>query len=299
MKLNWNSIAVVGAIALFGAACSDIATNPTRGPGAPSFLVGPGEGTKVDYTGQGFTNGALNNARCDNNTDDGGTGLGFPPASQGYLLWVLTANGATDASLYLPTALGGQVQMVQVGGTWKYMSPYADVGALSGVFARYTGDVRGKVQLVVSHGCRPTRAFGAWCSPGFWRNNYGDGAGVAIFGSPAPSLSSLLFSSTAATAATVFPTSGLAGTQWTTLQSMSLADVLAAPSTKPSATYNFGTGAVILTPFNAVGAYLTNQIPGFVFDPARIGQESEAPGTTCPLNAHGQPNPDFIPTAVP
>jgi hypothetical protein len=26
------------------------------------------------------------------------------------------------------------------------------------------------VQLVISHGCRPTGGDGAWCSPGFWRN---------------------------------------------------------------------------------------------------------------------------------
>jgi hypothetical protein len=64
---------------------------------------------------------------------------------------------------------------------------------------------------------------------------------------------------------------------------MTLGGILGAPSTKPSATYNFGTGNTNLTPFNAVGAYFTSLIPGYVFDPAQVGLENH----NCPIDANG------------
>ena len=37
-----------------------------------------------------------------------------------------------------------------------------------------------------------------------------------------------------------------------------------------------------LTAFNATGAYLTDQIPGYTFDPSRIGDDE-----ACPIDNHG------------
>jgi hypothetical protein len=37
-----------------------------------------------------------------------------------------------------------------------------------------------------------------------------------------------------------------------------------------------------LTAFNAVGAYLTDLIPGYSFDPALVGSDE-----ACPIDAHG------------
>ncbi len=94
-------------------------------------------GTTVNYTGQGFnfdgTTHNLNDERCgltgQNDANDGGTGQfadwngpGQPyETGQGYLVWVLTANGAMSAKLNLPD---GTVDMFKVGGTFKYASQH-------------------------------------------------------------------------------------------------------------------------------------------------------------------------------
>lgn len=142
-------------------------------------------GTIVTYTGNGFnydgTTYNLNDERCgltgQNDANDGGTGQfadwngpGQPyETGQGYLVWVLTANGATSAKLNLPD---GTVNMIKVGGTFKYASQYYPYATLVGlpVTAEYEGKVKGNVNLVVSHGCQPFETEGAWCSPGYWRN---------------------------------------------------------------------------------------------------------------------------------
>jgi hypothetical protein len=137
----------------------------------PAFAV-----TTVTYLGNGFnydgTTYNLNNERCgltgQNDADDGGTGQFAdwngpgPPyeTGQGYLLWVLTANGALSPTLHLPD---GDVAMIKVGGAYKYASPYYTYESLTdgSVSAEYTGNVRGNVQLVVSHGCQPFETEGA------------------------------------------------------------------------------------------------------------------------------------------
>ena len=112
-------------------------------------------------------------------------------------------------------------------------------------------------QLVISHGCAPKQAQGTWCSPGFWRNtlNFSPNGWTTIGVAPPGPLYNDVIDD---------PDLGYAGTGPTLLA------VLNSPQT-------YGGAA-----FNAVGAYLTNQIPGYQFDPSLVGS-SEA----CPLDAHG------------
>ncbi|MBL1379321.1 hypothetical protein [Zobellella iuensis] len=236
-------------------------------------------GTIVTYTGQGFTfddtTANLKNERCgltgQDDADDGGTGQfadwngpGQPyQEGQPYLLWVLTANGATSAKLNLP---GGSVDMIQVGGTFKYASQYYNYNALVGlpVTAKYQGTVRGNVQLVVSHGCQPFEGEeGAWCSPGFWRN--AADAAWALTGHAKTDL----FNDTVVpdfydTASAANPT---------------LIQVLTTPNAN---TFGAASGPYGLNAFNATGAFLTDQLPGFHFDPSRIGEEN-----ACPIDNSG------------
>jgi len=149
------------------------------------------DGTTVAYTGQGFIDDGtgtgtliLKSDRCGTGTaNDGGTGqfanwngLGQPyQAGQPYLVWVLTANGATAAHIYdtdgntFPVHPG--FNMFPVGGTFKYASPYfSPDDTIGSVFADYLGRARGSVQLTVSHGCAPFELEACWCSPGYWKN---------------------------------------------------------------------------------------------------------------------------------
>jgi hypothetical protein len=152
--------------------------------------------------------------------------------------------------------------MVQVGGTWKYVSAYFDVGTLTGfpAHATYTASVRGNVQLVVSHGCPgEEEREGAWCSPGFWRN--ADDSAWELIG----------VSKDAKFNQTVVPDfylnpSGLDPTLGDVLHHQGSANHYGAAAPP----YN-------LNAFNATGAYLTDQIPGFKFDPAKIGTENACP----------------------
>jgi hypothetical protein len=235
-------------------------------------------GTIVTYTGQGFnfdgTTYNLNDERCgltgQNDANDGGTGQfadwngpGQPyEAGQGYLVWVLTANGATSAKLNLPD---GTVDMIKVGGTFKYASQYYSYASLVGlpVTAEYEGKAKGSVQLVVSHGCQPFETEGAWCSPGYWRN--AADAAWALTGYAKTDL----FNNTVVpdfydTASAADPT---------------LIQVLTTPGAN---TFGAASGPYGLNAFNATGAFLTDQIPGFHFDPDLIGAEN-----ACPIDNHG------------
>ena len=94
------------------------------------------EGTAVPYAGNGFTGGALNTQQ-DNNS------------GERYLAWVLSANGATSATITLPD---GTHDMTKVGGTFKFTSEPFKASELQNVSASYEGKVKGNVKLVVSHG---------------------------------------------------------------------------------------------------------------------------------------------------
>lgn len=235
----------------------------------------------VMYSGQGFnfdgTTYNLNDERCgltgQNDANDGSTGQfadwnGFEmpyETGQGYLVWVLTANGATGATLYLPD---GPVAMIAVGGTFKYASQYYHVGDLippaeTAVKATYTGTAKGKVQLVVSHGCQPFEEEGAWCSPGYWRN--AQDAAWALTG----------YNKTDAFNTTVVP--GFYDTA--SAANPTIIQVLTTPGAN---TFGAASAPYGLNAFNATGAFLTDNIPGFFFDPSLIGDE-----TACPIDNHG------------
>jgi hypothetical protein len=225
----------------------------------------------ITYSGQGFnfdgTTYNLNDERCtaDSNANDGGTGQfadwngeGQPyQDGQGYLVWVLTANGATSATLHLPD---GDVQMIKVGGTFKYASQYYSYETLVNfpvTVSVYGGPLKGNVQLVVSHGCQPFTE-GAWCSPGYWRN--ASDAAWALTGYAKTDLfNSTVVPSFYATASGANPT---------------LIEVLTTPGAN---TFGGPDNPYGLNAFNATGAFLTDQIPGYTFDPDKIGAEDACP----------------------
>jgi hypothetical protein len=208
---------------------------------------------KVTYSGQGLTaNGGgsyiINQEIC---------GVANGADTEGpYLLWVLTATGASNADITGPW--GTATMTKKGGGTFQFISDwYSPLSSLVGtVYATYDGKVK-NVQLTISHGCAPKKDNGAWCSPGYWRNTLNfDPNGWTTIGvtPPGPLYNDVIDD----------PDLGAPGTGPTLL------DVLNAPQT-------YGGAA-----FNAVGAYLTNLIPGYVFDPSLVGTED-----SCPIDAHG------------
>lgn len=246
----------------------------------------------VNYTGQGFTNDGsggfvINDERCglanETPANDGGTGqfanwdgTGDPyDTGDPYLVWVLTANGATSATLYLPS---GPVQMFKVGGTFKYASPWYDPATLfpgnyttnTPVYVSYAATINRNVQLTVSHGCAPHKK-NAWCSPGFWKNT-------------------LRFNPNGWTTIGINPlTTYFNGNVSTNYYANNLAtdQLLTYVLNHPGA---FGgtlgtAGPYDLTAFNAVGAYLTDLIPGYKFDSSLVTSADE--DAACPLDAHG------------
>ena len=144
---------VIGAGALAALAVPISATAASAAPTA---------GGTATYTGQGFSAAAdgsymLNNQPTpanDGNTgqfaDWDGPGNAYD-AGDGYILWVLSANGAKSATITLPD--GTTDDMKLVGGTFKYASPYFAYDWLTKVAkADYTGTVKGSVKLTASHG---------------------------------------------------------------------------------------------------------------------------------------------------
>jgi hypothetical protein len=277
-------IAAVGAVTISAlAACGDSVFSPNdsefnRGAGPASASQSD---ASVDYTGQGFHfddgEWVLGTLYCGEDADDGGTGQEVD-FDEGYLVWVLTANGAESATLHGEPFGEDGIAMYQVGGTFKLVTDYYTPDELEDVYATWEGTVvgGGNVQLVVSHGCPAENGdLGAWCSPGFWRNA-GDGAWDHV----APDLTKLsLFNET------VYD-------YWfggTFDANPSLETVVNNPNTyggDPVA----GTSGHQLNAFNAVGAMLTDALDGFYFDPnLKSGSDEEV----CPLNNRGGENEDF------
>jgi hypothetical protein len=231
--------------------------------------------TTVTYAGQGFnfdgTTYNLNNERCgltgQEDANDGGTGQFADwngpgeayETGQGYLVWVLTANGATSAKLNLPD---GTVDMFKVGGTFKYASEYYSYQSLVDlpVTAVYQGKAKGSVNLVVSHGCQPFETEGAWCSPGYWMNAQDKAWELTGYEKTD------LFNDT------VYD-------YWygaTFAADPDLITVLKNPPTY-SGPPLAGTSGYALNAFNATGAMLTDAIDGYSFDFDLIGQENACP----------------------
>jgi hypothetical protein len=188
-----------------------------------------------------------------------------------YLLWVLTATGSSNADI---TGPWGTVPMTKTGnGTFKYVSGWYAPSTLPGnVTATYDGKAK-NAQLTISHGCRPY-THGGWCSPGFWANaedaawtltGYGrsdlfnstvyDAFYGATFASD-PTLNTVLTASGG-----TYKGPGVAGTD---------------PRTQPP--------NAALNAFNATGAFLTDNIPGYDYDPSIVTNDDSQ---TCPIDHHG------------
>jgi hypothetical protein len=248
----------------------------------------------VTYTGQGFIdngNGGfiLKDERCGVGTqtpaDDGSTGLfanwngaGQPyQTGQGYLVWVLTLNAspAGGVTLDLPD---GEHQMIKVGGTWKYASQYFSREALLAqpAHATYNGS-SARVQLTVSHGCKPfEQEKPAWCSPGYWRNA-ADAAWAKTGHTRTESFNSTVvpsFYDTPYDAAHLFQIGNGPGATFIT--DPTLQQVLENPGGQNSTV----SGPLGLNQFNATGAYLTDNIPGYTFS-------GDTTVDNCPLDNAG------------
>lgn len=228
----------------------------------------PGAGAytnKISYSGQGliadgFGGYDLRTELCgiENGADVDGP----------YLLFVLTATGATAADI---TGPWGTAAMTKTGnGTFKYISAWYDPSTLAGnVCASYNGSSRNP-QLVISHGCRPFNNTGAWCSPGFWRNAR-DGAWALV----GVDKTTAMFNGNVST---YYYGNDLDPNQL-------LQTVLDNPTTYSGPGVP-GTGGLpcTLNAFNATGAYLTDLIPGFTFD---CGVMAAGGSDACPIDSFG------------
>ena len=180
-----------------------------------------------------------------------------------YLLWVLTANKSDNADI---TGPWGTAAMTKTGnGAFKYVSAWYDPSTLPGnVTATFDGKAK-NAQLVISHGCRPFTN-GAWCSPGFWKNAEA-GAWALVGKSPSDMFDGIVYD------------------YWfgNSLPSITLGTVLNAPSTYSGPPVP-GTSGYALNAYNATGAALTNQIPGYQFNwNVMMAGGSDA----CPIDHHG------------
>ena len=165
-----------------------------------------------------------------------------------YLLFVLTAAGAQNADI---TGPWGTAAMTKSGnGSFKYVSAWYDPDTLPGnVTATYDGSPK-NVQLVISHGCRPFLK-GAWCSPGFWKNATDAAWTLTGYSKTTPfntTVYDYFYGATFAADPTLY-------------------DALTAPEPSPYKGAPVpGTSLYALNAFNAVGAFLTSNIPGYQFD---------------------------------
>lgn len=275
---------VGGVAALVGAVALETAEAKKKGKhhkgdskgdrGHVSKQVGPYPNS-VTYRGQGLEADGFGN--YDLQTEICGIANGAD-ADGPYLLWVLTATGANNAEI---TGPWGTAAMTKFGnGTFKYVSGWYEPSTLPGnVSATYDGRAR-NAQLVISHGCRPfTELVKAWCSPGFWRNSIDDGGWTLV--GPAITPTSL-FNGNVSTA--------FYGNDLGTLPDLSTVLTTSGNTYKGPAVSGTDPRTQspnqALSPFNATGAYLTDHIPGYTFDPALIAAEAGG-SDTCPIDNSG------------
>lgn len=261
MKNVW-SILVVGSLAAVGVGC--VGMDELAGEGDQSLK---NNSRTVVYAGQGqisdgFGGWDLQTELCgvENGADVDGP----------YLLWVLTATQATSATI---TGPWGTATMTRSGGgTYKYISDWYDPNTLPGnVSATYEGKLS-NAQLVISHGCRPfDPEKPAWCSPGYW--GHAEDAAWALTGHTKADLFN-------ATVVDCFYGASLLP------DDPSLFTVLSTSGGTYKGPGVAGTcfPSFPMNPFNATGAFLTDNIPGYRFDPAFVDQNES---DTCPIDHHG------------
>jgi hypothetical protein len=112
--------------------------------------------TTVVYTGQGFDgNGNLDSEKCGLATDLGQDKDFVVDPDGGYLKWVLTAAGATSATITGPWGTFDMIQVPNEQGVFHKATDFYPLEVLLAfpVSATYHGTVTGNVQLVVSNGC--------------------------------------------------------------------------------------------------------------------------------------------------
>jgi hypothetical protein len=238
---------------------------------AALFLAASAAQAATAYTGQGliadgFGGYDLNRELCglENGADAEGP----------YLLWVYTASGATSATITGPWGTAAMTKMSK--GTFKYVSAWYAPATLPGnVSATSPGTVK-KPQLVVSHGCRPFTRQSAWCSPGYWGHAEA-GAWALIGRSPSELFNATVYSGMYGNTFGADPTlDTVLGTTGGTYKGPGVSGS-DARTQSPNAPLNA---------FNATGAWLTDLIPGYTFDPAIVeGNESD----TCPIDHFGNP----------
>lgn len=135
-KLGLISLAVI-ALLLF--VSKSLPLNSLRYTSFPARAFADGN---VQWTGQGTSNGSLDDVDC----------------SQGsYLLWVFTVGGGTNtvtsATLMLGGSGSGSYSMTQNGNEWKATTGYFDLSTLTASVS-YVGSLgNGNSNLVISHGC--------------------------------------------------------------------------------------------------------------------------------------------------
>jgi hypothetical protein len=183
-----------------------------------------------------------------------------------YLLWVLTATAADHANI---TGPWGTAEMTKKGnGGFHYVSGWYDPSTLfpEVVFATYDGRVK-NVQLVISHGCRPFQTGGAWCSPGFWEHAQA-GAWTLVGKNKTDLFNASVYNFWYGATFAADPT----------LETVLNNAQIYSGSPLP------GTSGYPLNAFNATGAYLTDNIPGYHFD---INVMMAGGSDACPIDHFG------------
>ena len=225
-----------------------------------SVLAAGAYPNKVTYSGQGLTADGFGG--YDLNREICGTVNGADVDGP-YLLWILTANKATNADITGPWGTAPMTKFSN--GVYKFISGWYDPNTLSGnVVASYDGTAK-NAQLTISHGCRPFTN-GAWCSPGFWRN--AEDAAWTLIG----------VSKTALFNDNVVPPFYDSASA----DNPTLIQVLTTPGAN---TFGGPSNPYGLNAFNATGAFLTNKIPGYSFSLAAMQENNES--NTCPIDHHG------------
>jgi hypothetical protein len=254
-------VAIISGVLVVNAACGGSPAAPAGTSTGGSTEVKNSAGSPIVYSGQGLTADGFGG--YDLNTELCGVANGAEVDGP-YLLWIFTATGASSASISGPWGTAAMTQ--KANGTFKYVSGFYDLGSLTGnVTASYSGTSKNP-QLVISHGCRPFTT-GAWCSPGFWRN--AEPAAWALTGHSRSDLfNTNVFNVWYGATFAADPT---------------LDTVLMNPNTY-SGPPHAGTSGYALNAFNATGAFLTDDIPGYSFSFTVMQSGSSS---ACPIDHHG------------
>jgi hypothetical protein len=257
----------------------------------PAAALAAGSYTNsASYTGQGLNSNPDGFGGFDLNKEICGVENGADMDGP-YLLFVMTATGAKQADITFSdeaaTGLdaGTHAMTKSGGGTFKYVAEWHDPNTLpENVSGTYDGKAK-NVQLVVSHGCRPfDESKPAWCSPGYWHG--AEDAAWALTGYARSDLfNATVYDSFYGATFVADPTLGAevpGGPQVQTSVLLTSGNTYKGPG---FAGTNPETVIEPLNAFNAVGAFLTDNIPGFDYSQASKSVSNNS--DTCPIDHHG------------